>query len=69
MPVPIQACFCNDNQQMSGPDTKKGGVWLDQSTFIHGQLYVAASRVEDPQHLHFAGNKNVSRKTRNVAYK
>ena len=68
-PAVSQACFCNDNQQRTGPDTKKVGVRLEQPTFTHEQLYVAASRVGDPQNHHFAVNKSVSRKTRNVTYK
>ena len=67
-PVPSQACFCNDNQPKSGSDTKKVGVWLEEPTFIHGQLYVAASRVGDPQDLHLAAIKRDSRLTRNVVY-
>ena len=66
-PVPSQACFRIANQQKSGSDTKKMGVWLEKLTFIHGQLYVAASMVGDPHHHHSAVNKNVSRKTRNVS--
>ena len=67
-PDPSQACFCNDNQGNSGSDTKKMGVWLEEPTSIHGQLYVAASLIADPQHLHFAVTNSVSRKTRNVVY-
>ena len=43
--------------------------WLAEPTFTHGLLYVAASRIGDPQHLHLAANDSVSRKTRNVVYK
>ena len=68
-PVPSQACFCNDYQQKSGSDTKKEGVWQEEPTFTHGQLYVAASRVGDAKHPHLAVNNSVSRKTRNVVYK
>ena len=45
------------------------GVSLDEPTFTHGQLNDAASRLADLQHLHFAVNNSVSRKTRNVVYK
>ena len=48
-----------------GQTLRKVGVWLEQPTFTHGQLYVVASMVGDPQRLHFAVNKSVSRKTRN----
>ena len=68
-PVPIQACFRNDNQKNSGSGIKKVGVWLDEPMFTHGQLYVAASRVGDPEHLHFGVSKSVSRNTRNVVCK
>ena len=44
------------------------GIWLEETTFIHGQLYVAAFRVGDPQNLHFAVKKSDRRKTRNIVY-
>ena len=48
---------------------RKMGVRLEEPTFTHGQLFVAASRVGDPQHLYFAVNKIVSRKTENVGHR
>ena len=68
-PVPSQACLCNDDQQNSWSDNKKVGVWLEEPTFTHGQLYVAASMVAEPQHLHVAVSNSISRKTRTVVYK
>ena len=65
--VPSQACFCNDNQQKSGSVTKMVGLWIEEPTFTHGQLYVDASEVGDPQQHHFVVNKSV-RKTKNVVY-
>ena len=56
-PVPSQASYCNDNQQNSWSDTKKVGFWLEEPAVTRGQLNVAASKVGDPQHLHFAENK------------
>ena len=67
-PVPSQAYFFNDNQQDSGSNTKKLGVWLEQPSCTNWQHYVAASRVGEPQLLHFAVNNSVSRKTWNVVY-
>ena len=51
-----------------GQTLKKVGVWLEEPTFTHGQLYVAMSRVSGPQHLHFAVSNSVRGKTRNVVY-
>ncbi len=47
----------------------QGGVWLGEPTFTHGQLYVTASRVGNPQHLLRAVKKNDAGKTRYVVYK
>ena len=43
-------------------------VWLEEPIVTHGQLYVTATRVGDPRHLHFVVSESVSRKTRNVVY-
>ena len=48
---------------------KKVVFWLEESTSTRWQLYFVASKVVDPQHLHFAVNKSVRRKTRNVVHK
>ena len=37
---------------------KQVGVWLRTEVFAHGQLYVASSRVGNPQNLKFAVKKN-----------
>ena len=67
VPVPNQACFCNDDKSQG--QTQKSGT-LARGGYIHSwQLYVAVSRVADPQHLHFAVSNGISRKTRNVVYK
>ena len=62
----ITPAFAMTINKGKGQTLKVVRVWLEEPTFIHGQLYVAASRVGDPQHLHFAVIKSVSRKTRNV---
>ena len=56
-------------KKINAQTLKKVGVWLEEPTFIHGQLNVTASMVADPQYLHLAVNNSVSRKTRNVVYK
>ena len=69
VPVPSHACFSNDNQQNPDRIIKVVGVRLEEPTFTQGQLYVAASRVGDHQHIQLAVNKSVSRKTRNVIHR
>ena len=44
------------------------GVWLEEPVFTHGQLYVAASRVDNLSHLHIAIIRSSDQKKRNVVY-
>ena len=48
---------------------KKVGIRLEEPTFTHGQLHVAATSVAETQHHHFAVSNSFSRKTWNVVYK
>ena len=43
-------------------------VEIEEPTLSHGQLYVAATSVADPQLLHFEVIRRVSRTTRNIIY-
>ena len=54
-----------------GQTLEKVSVWLKDPCFGHGQLYVAISRVGDPQNIMvFTGKKDgmPRRCTRNVVY-
>ena len=42
------------------------GIWLRKQVFTHGQLYVAASRVGNPENLKFAIMKDSKGKLENV---
>ena len=55
-----------------GQSLKKVAVWLQESCFGHGQLYVAASRVGNPDDIKFyiktiEGQPDFA--TRNIVYK
>ena len=66
---PVRPAFAMTINKSQGQTFKTVGVWLEEAVFTHGQLYVAASRVGNPHHLHFAVNKSAEGKTRNVVYK
>ena len=42
----------------SGQTLKNAGIWLRSDVFTHGQLYVACSRVGNPEALKFAVKKS-----------
>ncbi len=66
---PVRPAFAMTINKSQGQTLKKVGVWLEESAFTHGQLYVAASRVRNPEHLLFAVKTSDTGKTRNVVYK
>ena len=66
---PVRAAFAMTINKSQGQTLKQVGVWLDDPTFTHGQLYVAASRVGHPAHLHIAVKTSHQALTRNVVFK
>ena len=66
---PVKPTFAMTINKTQCQTHKKVAVRLDELSFTHGRLYVTTSRVRDPQHLHLAADKSVSRKTRNAVYK
>ena len=54
-----------------GQTLKRVGVYLSETCFSHGQLYVAASRVGLPAHIRFAVERDAHGefRTRNVVWR
>ena len=57
---PVRPAFAMTINKSQGQTLKCAGVWLRGDVFTHGQLYVACSRVSNPENLHFALMKNSS---------
>ena len=51
---PVRVAFAMTINKSQGQTLKNVGVWLKESCFGHGQLYVAMSRVGSPKHIKFA---------------
>jgi ATP-dependent DNA helicase PIF1 len=69
---PVRVCFAMTINKSQGQTLKNIGVWLNDSCFAHGQLYVAVSRVGSPDQVKFAirrthGSPDTA--TRNVVFK
>ena len=69
---PLRLGFALTIHKSQGQSFKKVAVWLQESCFGHGQLYVAASRVGSPDDVKFYiksihGQPDFA--TRNVVYK
>ena len=67
---PVRSAFATTINKAQGQTMKFVGVWLERQVFSHGQLYVACSRVSNPNHLRFAikPDDNTGLAARNVVY-
>ena len=69
---PVRVCFAMTINKSQGQTLQNVGVWLNDSCFAHGQLYVAVSRVGSPSKIKFAIRKihgYPQNATRNVVFK
>ena len=68
---PVRAAFATTINKSQGQTLKMAGVWLRTQVFTHGQLYVACSRVGNPNNLKFAVRRleDGVEKARNVVFK
>jgi len=55
---PVRTCFAMTINKSKGQSLERVGVWLEESVFSQGQLYVACSRVGDPSNIKFAIKKH-----------
>ena len=68
---PVRVCFAMTINKSQGQTLQNIGVWLNDSCFAHGQLYVAVSRVGSPSKVKFAIRQThgaPETATRNVVY-
>ena len=69
---PVRISFAMTINKSQGQTLQNVGVWLHDSCFAHGQLYVAMSRVGSPKHIKFSlpkVNGHNGYHTSNVVYK
>ena len=69
---PVKVAFSMTIHKSQGQTLRKVAVWLQEPCFGHGQLYVAASRVGDPENIKFyimSQEGQPDYVTKNVVYK
>jgi hypothetical protein len=70
--LPVRAAFAMTINKAQGQSLRRVGIFLNEACFSHGQLYVAASRVGNPEHLRFVLHRDAATNrfyTRNVVYR
>ena len=67
---PVRLAFAMTIHKSQGQTLDKVSIWLTESCFGHGQLYVAASRVGDPNSIRFfvPENEDGFYMTKNIVY-
>lgn len=62
---PVKLAFAITINKAQGQSLQYAGIHLEENCFSHGQLYVACSRVGDPEKLYIYAPNN---KTKNIVY-
>ncbi|KAI7858445.1 hypothetical protein BDC45DRAFT_595865 [Circinella umbellata] len=73
-PVPCMSCLRNDYYKAQGQTLSTVGIYLEESVFAHGQLYVVLSSATDSANIKIALNRfnqtynTVPKTNNNVVY-